>query len=442
MNFIYGFITVFILMFSLPVDADEYPEASKKDQKIIRMTLSNGMRVVLKKTDFDSDEILIRLQAKGGFTSLPIEQRAAAMIAPQVAKDSNFSSIPSNMLSDEDIDFDIEIMPYFRGIQGYCVPGEFDTLLGDIKKMFSAPELSKSAFDSILLQAKKMSVRNSMDFDEIFQNAFISINTQNFPWLKNLNPQELEQVNLKTCEELYNAFFSDPSDFIAVIVGNFDMRTIKAKIETWLASIPHKSKSLDFNHAAISVPPSKTIIKEIIGTGEKNSLARFNLSFNSRIGLEDHLKIKLVSLFVEEQLQEAIKKIYNKDIGLEVVPTLAAYPNLDTSWIYIQFRIDFSMISKIKALILGELEKIFRDGIDEEELTEFKDRLRQEDEFWLRDNQYWVMHLLDYVFWEWPITDTFGSCKELEKFDAKELNAFIRGHLSLSNHTFIYSKPG
>ncbi len=434
------FLMMIVFLFS---KSKMHAEAmTKVDDEVIKMSLNNGMKVILKHTDFDSNEILIRLQAKGGYAALPLQKRAAALMAPQIALESHFSSIVSNMLSDEDMDFDIEIMPYFHGIQGYCVPTDLDNLMASIKKIFTIQHLTAEAFERVVQRTRERLVKNIFDFEELFQKTFISVNSQNFPWLQNLNLHELEQIDLKTSQEVYNDFFSDPSEFVVVIVGNFDLKTIKSKIETYFATIPKKNRGLDFSRAPFPKNPSITTTKEIGAIGEKNSLARFTFFLDAPMDYEQMLSAKFLCMLMEDKLRTAVKEIYKKDLGIEVLYQLPTFPYIDNSWFVIQFRSDYQMLSQVKALILNEIEKLCKQGISKSGIEDLRKKQADEDEFWLRDNQYWLSLLLEYTIWNWEIRKNSGSYAEFSTaMNEDKINDLCKKVFCINHYTYIYSKP-
>ena len=239
---------------------------SISENTVTRWTLSNGMKIVLKHTDFDTDEVLISVQAPGGYAALPLNKQAAAMLAPQMALESNFTRGVSNMLSADEVDFDIEIMPYFRGIQGYTAPAELDEFLENINKLFSPQKISEEGFNRVVSRIREHLLQKNYDFEEEFQRNFTLLNNLNTTWLQNLSLKDLDSLDIKSSQTLFNEFFSRPEDFCVVIVGNFNVDTIQALIEKYLAIIPKRKSGLQLTPPRFAKPPHTE--KEILGVGE------------------------------------------------------------------------------------------------------------------------------------------------------------------------------
>ncbi len=415
-------------------------ETSDDTNGVKRLILNNGMKIVLKQTPFDPDEVLINLQAQGGYAALPQNQQAAAMLAPQMVLESNFTRGVSNFLSCEEIDFDVEIMPLSRGIQGYTTLAELDELLAVIRKLFIAQEISNEGYNRVITYNKERLMQKQYDFEEEFQRNFYSLNHSNVLWKQTVELTDLEAMDNHKCQMLYSHFFSNPQDFTVVMVGNFNLNTIQAQLEKSLGTISAKTSKLPTEQAILSKKLTEDREKEILGVGEKTSLVRLTYHWDSALSYEDMLTFKFINHILHHRLQALFKKTFNQDFGVEILHQLANYPHLNNSWLIIQFRCDYNTVLPLRKILAQEFARIHKEGISNSEIAEIKHKLNEEDEFWLRDNQYWLSTLSDFIIWEWPISKYTGSHKEFVNITSEKVNRLLK-KLAESHHTMIYSKP-
>ena len=167
---------------------------------------------------------------------------------------------------------------------------------------------------------------------------------------------------------------------------------------------------------------------------------RLTYFWDAEMNYENMLTFKLITQLVHERVTALIKKTFDIDLGIEVLHQLSAYPYLNESWFIVQFRCDYNKVGPVKKIMLNEFIKISKEGISIKEIDNMKRKLADEDEFWLRDNQYWLTTLTDYSAWQWPISTFIGSYKEFSNKNSEDINSLLK-KLFASRNTLIYSKP-
>jgi len=412
--------------------------SEKKTFSVI--TLKNGMKVILKKTDFDSGQVFIRITAIGGFASIALEKLVSGVISTQAALESGFEGITADKFYADEIELSIELLPYHRRIDGFSTASDFNKLLNYINQYFKKQTFTETAFNAVKKTFANQSMISKYDQEQAYQQAFLDINTQNFAWMQPLEVKDIQKADSKLSQDIFRGFFCDPAEFIAVVVGDFDDKTIIQEIEKYLGSIPKKESTFNFSKPPIPAFPQKNITKEIIHTGQKNSLARLTFPLFC-INSDLYPAITLIMDLLDRRLSEKLKQLFNEDQRIESFYENPTFPHLDLPLLVIQFRSETYLVHKIQSAILCEVKKLCEEGITQSALDHLKKEFLRKDAFWLYDNIFWLTLLSDYQTMQWQMDDTTGTLEQISQVTLDQVNKILKELLSKTNHTFLYSHP-
>lgn len=245
---------------------------------ITQITLRNGMRVCLKPTTFEEDEVLIRLTAKGGYAALPATQRAAGELAPQIAWESGLDGMSTDKLSaliyEHSIELYVKVLPYDRIIEGTTEAGGIKVFFDLVKRYSTQKQFTREGFDKISQMARDMIRSRTEERSSPVEEWMRVVHTQDVAALKPLSLQDLNTMEFERAKQFFEEYFSNPEDFICVVVGNFDVEAIAPLVSTYLGAIPTKSSNPAKSSAPAPAFPEGTVIKRIPSPGSTESLAR------------------------------------------------------------------------------------------------------------------------------------------------------------------------
>ena len=210
--------------------------------KTVELCLQNGMKVILKPTNFERNEVYYRLVASGGYSTLPSSQYAAGKLATESGMESGIGDLTADQLSthlyEHSIEFIPQILPFSRSIEGSVVKSEIESLFELINKFFTKHKLSQEAFNIVLSQEKTKILKHSVSSPEVtIEEAMCSLNTPHLTIAKTLTISDLENAQYTTAVQLFDDAFSNPADFILIIIGDFEVEKVKHDLIKWLGII-------------------------------------------------------------------------------------------------------------------------------------------------------------------------------------------------------------
>ncbi len=432
------------LMAKLPVKGEIKKEKSLTSVGAEEITLSNGIRVILKPTDFKNDEVLMTAFSYGGHSVYNDESYVSASNAGQIIGSSGVGEFSNTDLTKLFAGKTVRVSPFIgafsEGFNGTAAPKDLETMMQLINLYFTAPRKDEKAFASF-------KSRNTMLFQNLmsnpqffFQDQSIKIMSQNHPRAGGFpTAEDLEKVDLELAYKIYKERFQDPGSFTFVFVGNFEKEKIKSMLTTYLASIPEHSKDEIWRDLGIRPPKGK--VEKVIyrGTDPKSQVS---INFQGEAAYDKVEDYYLTSLgaVLSNRLIDILRE---EKSGVYGVGARGGMDN--TPYDSYNFRVSFPCapenIAELTQAVYSEIENIKKNGVSQEDLDEVKEAQRINREEQLKENRYWLNNLRTAYFDKEGLDDFYDYEKMVESITVKDLKKIANKYLSEKNRVEIVLKP-
>ena len=189
------------LFFASTLCSDEQDGRGKefRDLGVRELTLDNGMKVVLKHTEYADDEVSVKMTASGGFALLHEDDRASAELAATIAWESGLGGYCCDKLTvlmyENTVDLSVRVLPFSRVIEASAMNEGVDTLFEVVNLLFTHSHFEKKAFYHVLKKAKGSILKRPSDHELAFEDIYRGLNTENYHALKPLSIQDLEKID-------------------------------------------------------------------------------------------------------------------------------------------------------------------------------------------------------------------------------------------------------
>lgn len=391
-------------------------------------TLKNGLKVAFEKNVGD-DEISILMIAKGGYGQLPVDDQTAARVASDIVWEAGFgdknSDQVSNYLYENSADVVLDTYPFYRKIEGTAYEENLEAVFGLIRDIFKEPRLDD--LKSALTQLLKGYDPAVSDIEETFEDRIKLINTRDFPPFRPITKKDVQDVDLTKVKDFYKMAFSNPSEFVLVVVGDFHEEALKATLESTIGSIPAKpslfkplTKWPDFPEGITR----RTIDK--VSRGEPSSRLTFPLTFT--FNEENLYQLEYVAEVIESHMRDRLKEDAVIDVGYE----LPFYPYSNAVWLSIQLQDKNDQLCKD---VLEELKTMLKKGPEEKDLKRAYDQMVQSNAYWKNDNAYLASRDSNSLLWGWKIED-----RKVAPLSALSVRNNLNSWINLENYSKIYAK--
>ena len=211
------------------------------------LTLSNGVKVVLKHTDLKKDQVLLTAEGWGGNSLYGLEDRANFRLFDDVVEASGLGNFQHTelmkALAGKIAGASLSMSSQRTYVNGSSTPGDVETML-QLVYLYMTGNIMKDqqSFDQLMktteLQLKNRLLQPEAVFSDSL-NATISSHNSRF---KSLTVADLQNVNYDRILQMAKERTQNAAAFTFTIIGNYNDSTIRPLIEQYIASLPVQKK--------------------------------------------------------------------------------------------------------------------------------------------------------------------------------------------------------
>ncbi|MCX6268296.1 MAG: insulinase family protein [Bacteroidetes bacterium] len=375
-----------------------------KDNKEVgftELTLSNGVTVVLKPTNFKNDEILISAYSPGGNSLVPDNEFMSANYATQIIDQSGAGNFDNIELEKKLKGKNIEISPYIEdvkeGFKGNSTPKDFETMLQLVNLYFTQPRKDTTAFKAFMSQMEnQMKFMKSNPVMTFYDTLFKVV----YPGYKRLvifpTPAQLGEVNLDQALSIYKDRFADAGDFRFFLAGNFSIDSISPLIAKYLGSLPSLNRNETWKNTAPKPAEGITNLTVYKGTDPQSMVGLVmpeKFIWNENNVLCMNMIKEVISIKLIEVIREKMSGVYSPQVMLN----LDQFP-APTVQLMVMFGCSPKTTDKLTKAVFGEINKIRKSGPTEVDLNKAKEAMLRARETDLEKNEFWLRKIESMYF--------------------------------------------
>lgn len=228
---------------------------SEKDSKKFgykELTLSNGARVLLKKTNLKEGEVLMTASSKGGASLYGLKDRINLEMFDAVIGYSglgNFSSTElQKVLAGKNANVDLHLGKLHEYTTGNCTPKDMETMFQMNYLYFTNIKKDEQAVSNILNQYKMALKNKALSPESALSDSLQYTLHAHSPWYLSLEESDIDKVDYDRILQIAKERTANAADFTFTIVGNFDEALVRQYIEQYIASLPSVKKGKKYVH--------------------------------------------------------------------------------------------------------------------------------------------------------------------------------------------------
>lgn len=240
------------LVSELPAAGKVVKENMLSDFGAKEWILSNGAKVILKKTDFKADEINMMAVAKGGTSVYGNDKAADLMFMPAVLEQHGLGSFTNSeltkLMAGKQVSLKVSLDDYVRRLSGNTTPKDLKTYMEMIYMTFTGLTVTPDEFTAMQNLYKGVIQNQEQNPSFVFQKKvqeflYASPNKQVF------GVSDIEKANRENILSIIREQLANAAEFTFVFSGNFDEAELKALVEQYIATLPSvKGKKQELKH--------------------------------------------------------------------------------------------------------------------------------------------------------------------------------------------------
>jgi zinc protease len=363
---------------------------------VTEWTLSNGVHVLVKPTDFKADEVLFNASALGGTSLAPDADFMSASFASDamgVSGIGQFNRVDlQKKLTGKVASAGASIGETGEGLSGHASPKDIETMFQLIYLDFTAPRLDLDAFQALKNQVGPYLANRSADPDEVFGDTVaVTMSQHNFR-TRPLTAATFAEVNPQKSLAFYKERFSDASGFTFVFVGNVDTLTLKPLVEQYIASLPSTNRKETFRDNGGS--PPKGVVERVVRKGvepKANTIIDFTgaCQYSPETRFAMRALLELFQIKLNETLREQLGGTYSPSAGggCSRLPT-------QRYTLQVQFNSSPDNVEKLSKSVFALIDSLKTQGPSAADVAKVKEELTRGREVDLKQNGYWLSNIL------------------------------------------------
>jgi zinc protease len=369
---------------------DKLPVAGKvtsiKTDSVIlvtNVTLSNGVKVILKPTQFQEGQIIMNGFAFGG-TSLASDQDfTSADLAARVIALSGVAGFSQTQLERMLRNKNVNISPYtsdiVHGFSGFTSAADFETAIQLLHLYFTQPRKDAAAWQNIIAQTKSALVLRAVEETSILQDTTNAILSGYNKRGMTTTIAQLNAASLDKAYQFYKDRYSNAANFTFTFTGSFT-------VETYLGSLPAKTGTETFKNLGMH-PPAGNITRTIVKG--KGDIALTQMIYSGTYDYNEVSNIDLDAL--ETILYLKVAQRIKDTTGNIQVGVRVNYAKLPESRYRVNIDIECPVadLERITGYVTDEISKFKQNGAEQKELNTFVLDEARTTQSQMRQNAFW-----------------------------------------------------
>ena len=359
---------------------------------VTEWTLSNGIKVVVKPTDFENDTVLIQGFSPGGTATasdadFPSARFASEVVGAGGAGEHSDAQL-DRLLAGKVANVYAWIGEVEEGVNAQGSAQDLETIFQLLHLTMQAPRKDAQAFAVWKQQTLDWVSNRRVDPGNAFWEDMNALLSKDHARRKPPEVADVEKVDLEKAFTFYKERFGDAGDFTFVIVGNVDTEKLRPMVETYLGSLASAGRKEKEKDIGIKRPKGKTIKKIEKGIEPK---AQVYLTFhgNQKWSRDDErdlgIFVEVLNLRLFEVLREDMGGVY----GVGVWGGISRRPRQERT-LTIQFGCAPENVDKLKKAVFDEIAAIQKSGIADDYLEKVRKGRVRARETALRENWAWA----------------------------------------------------
>lgn len=432
------------LMEKAPIPGTITGEKTNAELGTTELTLSNGVKVILKPTDFKNDQIVMSASRFGGQYVYDTKDRFNAEFASTVVSQmgvGQFSPLDlRKVLAGKNASVAPRLGPLSETLSGQSSAADLETLLQLTHLFFTQPREDAELFNSFVTKQQALYQNMVSDPQYTFQDTLLRTLYKNHPWAPKVPKAEnFAQINQQRALEIYKERFANANGFTFVFAGKFDVSAIKPLLAAYVASLPSTGKTSTFKD--VGLRPAKGPLKKEVKKGtEPKSFVRLVWNGEAPYSDEEQFKVQALTELMNIKIIETLREDMSGVYGAGMNGSMNKYPYNNYS-LGISIPCGPENVDKLIGAALAEIEKVKTIGPSEADLGKVKETWKQQYLVNIKDNNFWARHLIQSVELGSNPADILAYEKRVEALTTKDIKEAANKYLDTKKYVQVVLNP-
>jgi len=431
------------LIASLPAAGRIVEQRTIAEVGLTEWKLSNGARVLIKPTDFNNDEVLMRAYSPGGSSLVSDNGYTSAMLATTLVSAGGLGGMDAVELSKALAGKAAQVQPFIggteEGLTGSASPKDLETMMQLLHLRFTGPRRDSVAFASYTSRLSQALANRSASPEAAFQDTLQVTLTQGHARGRPFTSQVLQAVRLDSVFAIYRDRFADASDFTFLFVGSTDTATLRPLVEKYIASLPSAGRKEQPRDSGVRMPTG--VVEKVVRRGTEPK-SQTSIIFTGRMNYgreERHLLASMIDV-LDIKLREVLREDLGGTYGVGV--SFTASPRAPHEYsVSVSFGAAPARLDSLVTVAFEQIAALQAQGPTATDLAKVKETQKRTWETNLKQNGYWLSQIAGKDLLGEDVRDVLAYNRLVDRLTPEMIRDAARRYLNKGSYVRVSLVP-
>ena len=405
-------------------------------------TLSNGIKVIVKPTDFQADAINLTGHKVGGTNRYPDSERVNIGMLSALSGIGGFGAFDATQLSKKlagsTASANVGTSAIYDIISAGCSPKDAEEMFQLLYLKYTSPRKDEKAFESYTTRMRNNLKDRNLNPNTALSDTMVVAMYGNHPRVKPFVAADVDAVDYDRVLEIYKERTSDATGYQFFIVGNVDLDAIKPLVERYIGALPCNGRVEKIEKTTVETRTG--VYRNNFKNKMENPTGTENIIYAGKI--DPSRKNRIVMSFLNQVLNivytEEVREKEGGTYGVGVRGSISKYPEGEYS-LLVNFNMSPERREELAAIIVREFEKLAAQGPVAEHVEKVRSYMLKSFEESQKKNGAWMNWLYSYYF---DGEDNYSGYEELVKgITAEDIRLLAKYILDQGNFIEVSMTP-
>lgn len=364
-------------------------------------TLSNGIKVVIKPTDFQADRITLSGYKAGGTNRYPDSEKENIGMLSALSSIGGYGAFDASQLgkklSGSTASANVGSGPFYDVINGGCSPKDAEDMFQLMYLKYTSPRKDEKAFESFTTRMRNNLKDRNLNPNTALSDTMVVAMYGNHPRVRPFVAADVDKVNYDRVLEIYKDRTSDATGYMFFIVGNVDLETIKPLVERYIGALPCNGRVEKIEKTTVETRTG--VYRNNFKNKMENPTGTETIIYSGKI--DPTRKNRLVMSFLNQVLNivytEEVREKEGGTYGVGVRGSISKLPEGEYS-LMVNFKMAPERREELAAIVTREFEKMAAEGPVAEHVEKVRSYMLKSFEENQKKNGAWMNWLYGFYF--------------------------------------------
>ncbi len=360
------------------------------------LTLSNGITVTLKKTDFKNDQVLLTGFRYGGFRGYGLADKYSAENATMIVSSMGAGSFTPTDLRKVLAGKTASVAGFINetedGFRGNSSNKDMETMFQLLYLQATAPRKDSVLFKSTIQRNKAQYLMMGANPQVSFFDTTLQVLFDRNPLATGIPKAEhFDKIDMERSLAIYRERLGNLSGMHFTIVGSFPEENLLPLIETYLASLPASGPKTNYTDAGVRPFKGRQQFVYRKGKEEKSLILGMiggEIAYSYTLARKLNALSDVLNILIIEEMREKIQGIYGGGTSAEL--SKAPYSSFQ---LILQLPCGPEKADTLLKEFRRELNRLAEKGPDQKYLDKVKKQWMESYRTDIKTNEFWLSKL-------------------------------------------------